>query len=333
MFAFRKCVALFPCVLALAFFTCIARSIAEPVERTANGMRIHSAVGTTTVEVCSEGVIHVVAGKTGGPPNPLVPAVIRPCAGTAFTVSSDSSAFHITTEKLRVDLAADSGSVRFSRKDGKTILAEVPNPRLKGTDDPGAPKAIEQTFLLSPDEALYGLGQHQEGFLNVRDVPVRLLQANTDIAIPFLISTSGYGLLWNNPSLTDFNPADQEITLDESGKGAFQSGPEGEYGFLLSGNGRDKLCLTDNGETVIDLKSMWLPWSAGGRIHLAANTTYKVTAESGGNARLFARSPSDTMAFRSDAGSAVDYYFMYGPAPDRILASYRMFTGDAPLLP
>jgi alpha-D-xyloside xylohydrolase len=333
MFAFRKCVPLFPCVLVLVFLTCAARSIAEPVERTANGLRIHSAVGITTVEVCSESVIHVVAGKSVTPPNSLVPAVIRPCAETAFTVSSDSSGFHITTNKLKVDVAADSGSVRFSRKDGKTILAEVPNPRLKGTDDPGAPRAIEQTFLLSPDEVLYGLGQHQEGFLNVRDVPVRLLQANTDIAIPFLISTSGYGLLWNNPSLTDFNPADQEIMLDENGKGVFQSGPEGEYGFLLSGNGRDKLCLTVNGETVIDLKNMWLPWSAGGRIHLAANTTYNLTAESGGNARLFARSPSNTMAFRSDAGSAVDYYFMYGPAPDRILASYRLFTGDAPLLP
>jgi alpha-D-xyloside xylohydrolase len=65
--------------------------------------------------------------------------------------------------------------------------------------------------MLSPGEALYGLGQHQEGFLNVRDIPVRLLQANTNIAIPFLISTKGYGLLWNNAALTDFDPATEAI--------------------------------------------------------------------------------------------------------------------------
>ena len=73
---------------------------------------------------------------------------------------------------------------------------------------------IQQEFLLSPGEALYGLGQHQEGFFDLRDIPVRLLQANTNIAIPFLLSTKGYGLLWNNAALTDFNPADETIELD-----------------------------------------------------------------------------------------------------------------------
>ena len=97
---------------------------------------------------------------------------------------------------------------------------------------------------MSPDEALYGLGQHQEGFFNVRDIPIRLLQANTNISIPFLISTKGYGLLWNNAALTDFNPTTEVIHLDENGAGTFQTGREGEYGFLLSGNGRAKLRLS-----------------------------------------------------------------------------------------
>ena len=74
-------------------------------------------------------------------------------------------------------------------------------------------------FLLSPGEALYGLGQHQEGFFNLRDIPIRLLQANTNIAIPFLISTKGYGLLWNNAALTDFNPTTEVIPLDENWRG------------------------------------------------------------------------------------------------------------------
>jgi alpha-D-xyloside xylohydrolase len=334
MFSFGKRIPLFPCLLVVVFSTGAIRSSSEPVEQTTNGARIHSAAGTTTVEVCSESVIHVIAGKAAVLPNPLVPAIIRPCGGTAFTVSSDGSGLHIATDKLQVDVEPDSGAVRFSRKGGNTILAELPKGHITGTDDPRAPRnGVEQRFLLSPDEALYGLGQHQEGFLNVRDIPIRLLQANTDIAIPFLISTRGYGLLWNNPALIDFNPTDQEITLDENGNGTFQSGLEGDYGFLLSGNGRDKLCLSVNGEKVIDLKNMWLPWSAGGKMHLAANTTYKVTAESGGNARLFARSPSNMMAFRSETGDAIDYYFMYGPAPSQVIAEYRNFTGDAPLLP
>src|SRR5581483_4024668 len=133
---------------------------------------------------------------------------------------------------------------------------------------------VRQEFLLSPGEALYGLGQHQEGFFNLRDIPVELLQANTNIAIPFLLSTNGYGLLWNNAALTEFNPATQSIHLDQNGEGTFQSAAEGDYGFLLSGNYRNRLRLSVDGQQIIDLKNMWLPRSAGAKIHLAANTTY-----------------------------------------------------------
>ena len=170
------------------------------------------------------------------------------------------------------------------------------------------------------------LGQHQEGFFDLRGIPVQLLQANSNIAIPFLISTNGYGLLWNNPALTEFNPATEAVRIDHDGVGTLQTGPEGEYGFLLSGNYRDKLRLSVDGKQIVDLKNMWLPLSAGAKTHLAANTTYKVIAEAGGDTKLAVRTPSDTMAFQSQVGDAVDYYFLYGPEPKKVLLS----TGISP---
>ncbi len=56
-------------------------------------------------------------------------------------------------------------------------------------------------FDLTQDEALYGLGQHQTGLLNLRGTDLLLTQDNTNITIPFLLSSRGYGLLWNNASL------------------------------------------------------------------------------------------------------------------------------------
>ncbi len=44
-------------------------------------------------------------------------------------------------------------------------------------------------------EALYGLGQHEEGFGSLRGQTVYLHQANRKIAVPMLISTLGYGIL------------------------------------------------------------------------------------------------------------------------------------------
>jgi alpha-D-xyloside xylohydrolase len=329
-------------LLSLSIFTLAAglaapapRAHAESIERTANGVIVHSAKGVVQVELCSDRVVHVLAGATAVPAKNIVPAVIRPCASAAFTTSSDGAGFHIQTHALKIDIDRGSGSVRFLAPTGDKILSEEPRPwqpiALAGVG--GSEQGIEQQYQLSPGEALYGLGQHQEGFLNLRDIPIRLLQANTNIAIPFLVSTKGYGLLWNNAALTDFNPATEAIKLDDTGSGTFQSGPEGEYGFLLNGNFRDKLRLSVNGEQIIDIKNMWVAGSASGKIHLAANTTYKVLAETGGDTNLLVRAPSAGMAFRSETGDAVDYYFIYGPEPGQVVAQYRELTGAAPLLP
>ncbi len=308
---------------------------ADATERTPNGVIVHSAKGVVQIEVCSDRVVHILAGAAAIPAKSVVPTVIRPCAEAAFTSSSDDAGFHIQTRALKIDIDRKSGSVRFLALDGDMILSEEPRQwqpvALTGVE--GSGHGVEQRFQLSAGEALYGLGQHQEGFFNVRDIPVRLLQANTNIAIPFVVSTKGYGVLWNNAALTDFNPTTESIKLDDTGAGTFQTGPEGEYGFLLNGNFRDKLRLSVNGEQIIDIKNMWVAGSASGKIHLAANTTYKVMAETGGDTKLSVRAPSDTMAFHSETGEGVDYYFIYGPQPSQVIAQYREFTGAAPLLP
>lgn len=321
-------------LVLLALIPTTPRGFSQAVERTPNGALVHSSRGVVRLEICSESVIHVVTSRSGSVEQPVVPAVIRPCAGQRFTFSSDRTQVEVQTAKLKVQIDRQTGTVRFLTLQGQTILGEQPNGWvLPGADSSASPTTVGQQFLLRPDEALYGLGQHQEGFFDLRDIPVELLQANTNIAIPFLISNRGYGLLWNNPSLTDFDPATQPIHLDENGVGMLHTVQEGEYGFLLSGNYRNKLRLSVDGQQIIDLENMWLPNSAGAKMHLAANTTYKVIAETGGDTKLAVRDPSDSMSFQSQVGDAVDYYFLYGPEPSRVVAEYRDFTGAAPLLP
>ena len=68
-------------------------------------------------------------------------------------------------------------------------------------------------FSSPRDEYLFGLGQFQDGFSNVRGLSRRLTQVNTQISIPMLLSSKGYGILWNNYGLTEFNPAQQNTKL------------------------------------------------------------------------------------------------------------------------
>jgi alpha-D-xyloside xylohydrolase len=305
-------------------------------ERSANGVTFHTSNGNMLIAVCSDRVIHVVVSPTKEIPESNVPSVTRPCSGTPFKLSSTPASVSVKTSSMNVEIDRSSLTVKFKNSAGDTVLVEQDKsgrsiaPIMIG-EVPS--NEVRQDFILSPDEALYGLGQHQEGFLNVRDIPLQLLQANTNIAIPFVVSTKGYGLLWNNAALTEFNPTTKSITLDENGKGTFQTDAAGEYGFLLNGNERRRLHLSINDEKIIDITNMWVADSAGAKIHLNANTSYNISAETGGNTQLRVRPPSNTMGFRSDASRAIDYYFIYGPQPDQVVARYREITGAAPLLP
>lgn len=60
-------------------------------------------------------------------------------------------------------------------------------------------------FEWQQGEALYGLGQHEEGVLNLRGHQVYLHQANRKIAIPLLVSSLGYGILMNTSSTMIFS--------------------------------------------------------------------------------------------------------------------------------
>ena len=59
---------------------------------------------------------------------------------------------------------------------------------------------LEATFAAQA-ERLTGLGQHHHGVLDLKGTSTRLLQQNTHVVIPFVISSKGYGFLWHNPAV------------------------------------------------------------------------------------------------------------------------------------
>jgi len=60
---------------------------------------------------------------------------------------------------------------------------------------------IRQEFSAYPGEKLYGLGQRTHGRLDIKGLALDLVQRNAEVSIPFVLSSRGYGLLWNVPAL------------------------------------------------------------------------------------------------------------------------------------
>ncbi|MDO4284120.1 MAG: glycoside hydrolase family 31 protein [Eubacteriales bacterium] len=60
---------------------------------------------------------------------------------------------------------------------------------------------ITVRFEASPDEKLFGMGQYQQPFLNLKGCILELAHRNSQASVPFVLSSRGYGLLWNSPAI------------------------------------------------------------------------------------------------------------------------------------
>jgi alpha-D-xyloside xylohydrolase len=54
---------------------------------------------------------------------------------------------------------------------------------------------------LDPGEKLYGMGQYQQPYLDIKGADLELAQRNSQASVPFVLSSRGYGFLWNNPAV------------------------------------------------------------------------------------------------------------------------------------
>ena len=262
---------------------------------------------------------------------------------------------HDEVDTCDVQVEVDNGAQTVTLKDrsGRTLFHAMRHELLNG----GATLAFD-----SPkDECLFGLGQFQDGYSNVRGLSRRLTQVNTQISLPMIISNKGYGLLWNNYGMTEFNPCGHSVTLTkrqgagsqevvnvtstEGGKqevrernvyeADFEVFESGDYALLLDVGQkmarRHNLCI--DCETVIEMQNLWLPPTASKIVHLETGH-HQVTAElSKGDAPvLYYNKVEDQTVFRSPVADAVDYTVFIG-SPDEIIATYRELTGPAPLMP
>ena len=66
---------------------------------------------------------------------------------------------------------------------------------------------VQQKWKAQKDESLYGLGQMQFGSLDIKGLDVDLWQNNTNVVVPFLVSSNGYGndYLKSGPRWSEIN--------------------------------------------------------------------------------------------------------------------------------
>ena len=175
----------------------------------ADGMTFAVGDEQIHISVCRAAVVHFVSNPE--PSNALrqnQPWMLdqkESCPGAKFQISQTSDAVILTTDALKIEFSLKWGNVQYSTLAGEAMLRERNSiPRTYEPVELNGEKTfhVEDRFWPDFSEGFYGLGQHQSGLFNYRGAIVELGQNNTDVAIPLLLSSKGYAILWNSASLS-----------------------------------------------------------------------------------------------------------------------------------
>jgi alpha-D-xyloside xylohydrolase len=99
---------------------------------------------------------------------------------------------------------------------------------------------VGASFAVSPDEHYYGLGQNQEGQLDLRGRTIDCRHnydapAGETVCVPFMVTNKGYGIVWDNPSITTVSPG-----LHNATRWASQVGERVSF-FVITGATTDEI--------------------------------------------------------------------------------------------
>jgi alpha-D-xyloside xylohydrolase len=178
------------------------------VQQSEHGMRATMGSEVVEVTVCGASVIHVLAkpdaeAQTG--PKPWMLDASQSCASAPFQFTQDAKSATLKTEKLEVAFNLERGNLSFRTANGDALVREgnsLPRSYEPVQLNGESTYRVTDRFSPPPTEAFFGLGQHQSGMFNYRGATVELGQNNTDVAIPLLLSSRGYALMWNTAALT-----------------------------------------------------------------------------------------------------------------------------------
>ncbi len=199
------------CVLALCATMAPAqwapRNPVTKVQQQADGVLFAMQTGTLKLQVCTDSIIRVRYSATAtfsDRPDYVITKTSWP--ETRWTMQSAADSVTLTTARLAVTVTRKDGGITYRDLEGKQLFQEATRKltpvKVNGEDTYRAESFIN---IYGSHEGLYGLGQHQAGVWNYRGESVDISQDNTNISVPLLLSSQGYGLYWNNDSRSRFN--------------------------------------------------------------------------------------------------------------------------------
>jgi len=156
------------------------------------------------LQVCQADILRVEYTSAASIPSKTSLSVSAAWGTPSFCVTEAAGVLTVTTSRMKAKVTESTGLVSFTDLSDKALVSESGKSLTAATVEGVATNTVQTTFNSPANEALFGLGQHQDGVINRKGTTLRMLNANTEIQIPVLVSNQGYGLFWDNYSTTTF---------------------------------------------------------------------------------------------------------------------------------
>ena len=209
-----KAISIYAILAASVFMGGPASAATVSIDKDHASVRVVTDTNAIQLQPWSSGTIRVEAAPGKVIPDKKSLAVIATANPAGWEVTENDSNVQLKGPRLSAVVDKNSGLVTFLDAEGKPLLQQsayvfnpAQNPARDGLD-------ITASFQRAPGEHFYGGGVIN----NLRDATadIGLANNNTQIRIPVIYSSRGYGFFWDNPSRGHLKLTQDTVTWDSS---------------------------------------------------------------------------------------------------------------------
>lgn len=244
-----------PIYLLLAFLVThilYSYTIAQNNEETSSGVKTTVKGINIELQFYTPSTVRIVKSPEGHEYTKKSLSVIQEKQIVAVERKQQKDIISLKSSSIKVNLNLTTGEIAFFDAKNKPLIKEKSSPRFEDFNDAGTKTfSVHQPFILDRNEAIYGLGQLQNGKMKQRNLTKYLIQGNVENVVTFFQSNKGYGIFWDNYSPTTFKDDEQETSFTS------EVGDCIDYYFMYGGNSDGVIAQMRNLTGQVPMFPLW----------------------------------------------------------------------------
>ncbi|GAB6012558.1 glycoside hydrolase family 31 protein [Viscerimonas tarda] len=181
-------------------------------QKTNGGIKAPVQSMDVEVQFYSPSIVRVYKTPEGKPDDKKSLVVNKTPEAVPVTFSENGDFITLKSAEISLTLNLKTGAVQFYNAAGESLLLD------KDYGTQFFANEVRGAFLLDKDEPVYGLGQILDNKMSRRNSKHHLQNENTFTVSPYFMSIKGYGLYWDNYSISDFVDNPQELSFSSIGR-------------------------------------------------------------------------------------------------------------------